>query len=76
MSVDPIFLASVSEALVVLAAPAYGASFRNLPRACLVPTKDMRDNLAHFVASAPAVRHSEAQLVVVRIGVRGGHLVG
>ena len=75
LSVDPIFLGSVSEALVVLAAPAYGASLRNLHRAFLVPTKDMRDNLAHAVASTLAARYSEAQLVVVRIGFRGAHIV-
>ena len=75
LSVDPIFLGSVSEALVVLAAPAYGASLRNLHRACLVPTEDMRDNLTHVVASTLAARYSETQLVIVQIGFRGAHVV-
>lgn len=76
LDVDPILLRSVSEALVMLTAPAYGAGFRDLHRAGLVPTEDVRDNLAQAAASTVAARHGGAQLVVVCIGGKGTHVVG
>lgn len=76
LDVNPVFLGSISEALVVLAAPAYGAGFRDLHRAALVPTKDVRDHLAHAIASTVAARHGRAQLVIIRAGFRGTHVFG
>lgn len=60
LDVDPVFLGSVSEALVMLAAPADGACFGDLHRARLVPAEDVRDNLAQAAASAVAPRHGGA----------------
>lgn len=60
LDVDPVFLGSVSEALVMLAAPADGAGFGDLHRARLVPTEDVGDNLAQAAASAVAPRHGGA----------------
>lgn len=76
LSNDPILVGSVSQALVVLPAIFYSAGFRNLQSAGLVPTENVRDNLAHAFAFSSAVFHGGALLVVIRVGFRGGHVVG
>lgn len=58
LDVDEVFLGSVLEALVVLAAPLYGTGIRDLLRAGFVAAKYVRDNFAQVAASTVAARHS------------------